>query len=44
VTQPVIPVDHAPLLRDLIAPVEPGEREELRRAKLSELRQLIEEN
>ena len=44
VTKPFNPVDLAPLIRDLIARVEGGEREELRRAKLSELRQLIEEN
>jgi DNA-binding response OmpR family regulator len=44
VTKPFNPVDLAPLIRDLIARVEGGEREELRRAKLSELRQLIEED
>ena len=44
VTKPFNPVDLAPLIRDLIARVEGGEREELRRAKLAELRQLIEEN
>ncbi len=44
VTKPFNPVDLAPLIRDLIARVEGGEREELRRAKLSELRELIEEN
>jgi len=43
VTKPFNPVDLAPLIRDLIARVEGGEREELRRAKLAELRQLIEE-
>ncbi len=43
VTKPFNPVELAPLIRDLIARVEGGEREELRRAKLAELRQLIEE-
>ena len=43
VTKPFNPVDLAPLIRDLIVRVEGGEREELRRAKLSELRKLIEE-
>jgi two-component system alkaline phosphatase synthesis response regulator PhoP len=43
VTKPFNPVDLAPLIRDLIARVEGGEREELRRAKLAELRKLIEE-
>ena len=43
VTKPFNPVELAPLIRDLIARVEGGEREELRRAKLAELRALIEE-
>jgi DNA-binding response OmpR family regulator len=43
VTKPFNPVELAPLIRELIARVEGGEREELRRAKLAELRQLIEE-
>ncbi|HSS74680.1 MAG TPA: response regulator [Gaiellaceae bacterium] len=43
VTKPFNPVELAPLIRDLIARVEGGEREELRRAKLAELRKLIEE-
>jgi DNA-binding response OmpR family regulator len=43
VTKPFNPVELAPLIRDLIARVEGGEREELRRAKLTELRRLIEE-
>jgi two-component system cell cycle response regulator len=43
VTKPFNPVDLAPLIRDLIARVQGGEREELRRAKLAELRRLIEE-
>ena len=42
VTKPFNPVELAPLIRDLIARVEGGEREELRRAKLAELRKLIE--
>jgi DNA-binding response OmpR family regulator len=43
VTKPFNPVDLAPLIREVIARVEGGEREELRRAKLAELRTLIEE-
>ena len=43
VTKPFNPVELAPLIRDLIARVEGGEREELRRGKLTELRKLIEE-
>jgi DNA-binding response OmpR family regulator len=43
VTKPFNPVDLAPLIRDLIERVEGGEREELRRSKLAELRKLIEE-
>jgi len=43
VTKPFNPVELAPLIRELIARVEGGEREELRRAKLAELRKLIEE-
>src|SRR3954462_5680840 len=43
VTKPFNPVELAPLIRDLISRVEGGEREELRRAKLAELRRLIEE-
>ena len=43
VTKPFNPVELAPLIRELVARVEGGEREELRRAKLAELRQLIEE-
>jgi len=43
VTKPFNPVELAPLIRDLITRVEGGEREELRRAKLAELRKLIEE-
>ncbi len=42
VTKPFNPVELAPLIREVIARVEGGEREELRRAKLAELRTLIE--
>jgi DNA-binding response OmpR family regulator len=44
VTKPFNPVDLAPLIRELIERVEGGEREELRRAKVAELRRLIEES
>jgi DNA-binding response OmpR family regulator len=43
VTKPFNPVELAALIRDVIARVEGGERDELRRAKLAELRTLIEE-
>lgn len=43
VTKPFNPVELAPLVRDVIARVEGGEREELRRAKLAELRRLLDE-
>ena len=43
VTKPFNPVELAPLIREVIARVEGGEREELRLAKLAELRTLIEE-
>ena len=43
VTKPFNPVELAPLIRELITRVEGGEREELRHAKLAELRKLIEE-
>jgi len=43
VTKPFNPVELAPLIRELIERVEGGEREELRRAKLAELRRLIED-
>ena len=42
VTKPFNPVELAPLVRDLIARVERGERDDLRREKLSELRSLLE--
>jgi two-component system phosphate regulon response regulator PhoB len=38
VTKPFNPVELAPLVRDLLMRVERGERDELRREKLSELR------
>ena len=43
VTKPFNPVELAPLVRELIARVERGERDDLRREKLAELRKLIEE-
>jgi DNA-binding response OmpR family regulator len=43
VTKPFNPVELAALIRDVIARVEGGERDELRRSKLAELRTLIEE-
>lgn len=43
VTKPFNPLELAPLIREVIARVEVGEREELRRAKLAELRALIED-
>ena len=42
VTKPFNPVDLAPLVRELLARVERGERDDLRREKLSELRLLLE--
>ena len=43
VTKPFNPVELAALIREVIARVEGGERDEFRRAKLAELRTLIEE-
>jgi DNA-binding response OmpR family regulator len=43
VTKPFNPVELAQTIRDVISRVEGGERDELRRAKLAELRALIEE-
>jgi DNA-binding response OmpR family regulator len=43
VTKPFNPVELADTIRDVIDRVEVGERDELRRAKLAELRALIEE-
>jgi DNA-binding response OmpR family regulator len=42
VTKPFNPIELAPLVRDLIDRVERGERDDLRREKLSELRLLLE--
>jgi DNA-binding response OmpR family regulator len=42
VTKPFNPVELAPLVRELIQRVESGEREEVRREKIAELRDLIE--
>jgi len=42
VTKPFNPVELAPLVLDLIDRVDRGEREELRREKIAELRDLIE--
>jgi DNA-binding response OmpR family regulator len=42
VTKPFNPIELAPLVRDLLARVDRGERDDLRREKLSELRSLLE--
>ena len=42
VTKPFNPVELAPLVRDLIARVGRGERDDLRREKLAELRDLLD--
>ena len=42
VTKPFNPVELAPLIRDLTARVDRGEVDDLRRAKLAELRSLLE--
>ncbi len=42
VTKPFNPLDLAPLVRDLLSRIERGERDELRREKLAELRRLME--
>ena len=42
VTKPFNPVELAPLVEDLVQRVERGEREELRREKIAELRDLLE--
>jgi DNA-binding response OmpR family regulator len=42
VTKPFNPVELAPLVRDLLARVNAGERDALRRQKLNELRALLE--
>lgn len=43
ITKPFNPVELAPLVRDLLDRLERGERDELRREKLSELRALMAE-
>jgi DNA-binding response OmpR family regulator len=42
VTKPFNPVELAPLVRELISRVERGEREDLRREKIQELRDLLD--
>ncbi len=42
VTKPFNPVELAPLVRELIGRVERGERDELRREKIQELRDLLD--
>ena len=42
VTKPFNPVELAPLVRELLARVEAGERDDVRREKLSELRAMLE--
>jgi DNA-binding response OmpR family regulator len=42
VTKPFNPVELAPLVADLVRRVEVGERDELRREKFAELRELLE--
>jgi DNA-binding response OmpR family regulator len=42
ITKPFNPVELAPLVRDLIGRVGAGERDDLRREKLSELRSLLD--
>jgi two-component system alkaline phosphatase synthesis response regulator PhoP len=42
ITKPFNPVELAPIVRELLERVESGQREEVRRAKLAELRSLIE--
>ena len=42
VTKPFNPLELAPLVRDLLARIQRGERDELRREKLGELRSLME--
>jgi DNA-binding response OmpR family regulator len=42
VTKPFNPVELAPLVQDLVHRVESGERDELRREKFAELRELLE--
>jgi DNA-binding response OmpR family regulator len=42
VTKPFNPVELAPLVRDLVHRVESGERDDLRREKFAELRELLD--
>jgi DNA-binding response OmpR family regulator len=42
VTKPFNPLDHPPLVRELLGRIERGERDELRGEKLAELRSLME--
>ncbi len=42
VTKPFNPVELAPLVRDLLARIDQGERDDLRREKLADLRALME--
>jgi DNA-binding response OmpR family regulator len=42
VTKPFNPVELAPLVRDLVRRVEGGERDDVRREKVAELRELLE--
>ncbi len=42
VTKPFNPIDLGPLVADLLARIERGERDELRREKLAELRELMD--
>jgi putative two-component system response regulator len=44
VTKPFNPLELAPLVEDVLARVERGEREQLRHEKLAELRALMEED
>jgi DNA-binding response OmpR family regulator len=43
ITKPFNPLDLAPLVRDLLDRIDRGERDELRREKLTELKTLMEE-
>jgi DNA-binding response OmpR family regulator len=43
ITKPFNPLELAPMVRDLLERIERGEREELRREKLDDLRALMEE-
>jgi two-component system alkaline phosphatase synthesis response regulator PhoP len=43
ITKPFNPIDLAPLVHDLLKRIERGERDELRREKLKDLRDLMEE-